>query len=217
MTTYTHALCQYILTRVYTHIHTGSTSTVNDTVSGDPLYTVPLNVLNKTAIMNVGEDDPINLCFEVHGEDGALLNLVSDACVSVNARYAEVLPDENINIVDRIYVRATDSNGVCRNISVSLDQCSASVDNVGVTEYMSAGITVRRFRNRVRLVVPNCADIDLVMWVQCVNTTFWSRTSTEENEVIFHANNIRFVIARGLDLAERSHGLLGQSFLNIYV
>ncbi len=57
-------------------------------------------------------------------------------------------------------------------------------------------------------------DIDLVMWVQCINTTFWSRTSTDENEVIFHANNIRFVIARGLDLAERSHGLLGQSFLN---
>ena len=184
--------------------------TVNDTVSGDPLFSVPLNVPDKTLIINVGENDPINLCFEVHGDDGGLFNLVSDACVSVNARYARVLPNEDINIVDAIYVRATDANGTCRNIEVSLDQCSASIDNVPVTDYMNAGITVRRFRNRVRIVVPNCADIDLVMWVSCLNTTFWSRESTDENEIIFHANNILFVIARGLNLAERSHGLLGE-------
>ncbi|XP_064387566.1 uncharacterized protein LOC135335869 isoform X2 [Halichondria panicea] len=188
--------------------------TVNDTVSGDPLFSVPLNVPDKTLIMNVGENDPINLCFEVHGDDGGLFNLVSDACVSVNARYARVIPNEDINIIDAIYVRATDANGTCRNIEVSLDQCSASIDNVTVTDYMNAGITVRRFRNRVRIVVSNCADIDLVMWVSCLNTTFWSRASTDENEIIFHANNIRFVIARGLDLAERSHGLLGQ-FWNV--
>ena len=195
---------------LYTSIHTATTSTVNDTIIGDPLYTIPLNVPDKSEIMNVGEDDPINLCFELHGDDGALLNLVSDSCVSVNARYARVRPEENINIVDRIYVRAVDSEGVCHNIEVSLDQCSASVDGVDVNEYSSAGVSVREFRERVRIVVPNCADIDLVMWVQCVDTTFWSTVSTDENEVVFNARNIRFVIARGLDLTERSHGLLGQ-------
>ncbi len=51
---------------------------------------------------------------------------------------------------------------------------------------MVAGITVRRFRNRVRIVVPNCTNIDLVMWVSCLNTTFWSRASTDENEIILH-------------------------------
>ena len=59
-----------------------------------------------------------------------------------------------------------------------------------VTDYVAAWITVRnrRFRNRVRIVVPNCADIDLVMWVSCLNTTFWSSSSTNENEIIiFHA------------------------------
>ncbi len=160
--------------------------------------------------MNVGPNDPINLCFEIHGEDNALLNLVSDACVSVNARYAMVRPMENINIVDRVYVRATGSDGICRNIEVSLNQCSAFVDNVAVNDFVSAGISVRRFRNRVRIMVPNCADIDLVMWVSCINTTFWSTLSTGELEVTFSAPNIRFTIARGLDLAERSHGLLGQ-------
>lgn len=162
--------------------------------------------------MNVGQNDPINLCFEIHGQDNAILNLVSDTCVSVNARYARVRPTEIINIVDRIYVRATDSDGVCRNIEVSLNQCSAFVDNVSVNDFSFAGISVRRFRNRVRIMVPNCADIDLVMWVSCINTTFWSRTSTEELEVTFVASNIRFTIARGLDLAERSHGLIGQYF-----
>ena len=166
---------------------------------------------DKSDIMNVNDSDPINLCFEIHGDDGALLNFVSDSCVNVNAHYARVRPVEDINIVDRIYVRAVDSDGVCRNIEVSVDQCNASVDNVNVSDYSSAGITVREFRNRVRIVVPNCADIDIVMWVQCINTTFLSTLSTSENDVFFHAPSIRFVIARGLDLAERSHGLLGQS------
>ena len=159
--------------------------------------------------MNLGEDDPINLCFEVHGEDDAYFNLVSDACVSVNAHYIRVRPEDNINIIDSIHVRAVDSNGACRNIDVSLNQCGASVDGVSVDMYNSAGISVRRFRNRVRIVVPNCQDIDLVMWVFCLNNTFWSREDENGTEITFRAEMIRFVIARGLDLAERSHGILG--------
>ena len=198
------------------HAATMAHVTVNDTVSSDPLFTVPLNVPNKSTIMNVGENDPINLCFEIHGEENAIVNLVSDACVSVNAHYARAQSSEDVNVIDRIYVRAADSSGVCRNIEVSLAQCGASVDNATVNDYTSAGITVREFRNRVRIVVPNCADIDLVMWVQCVNSSFWSTLS---NDIIFYARNIRFVIARGLDLAERSHGILGQSniFLSVRV
>ena len=178
-------------------------------MTGDPLFTVPLNVPDKSTITQVGDDDPINLCFEIHGRADALFNLVSDACVSVNARYSQVRTDENINIIDRIYVRASDTSGSCKNIEVSLNECSASIDGVSVENYMAGGISVRRYRNRVRIVVPNCQDIDLVMWVFCLNNTFWSRTSTEENEITFEAEMIRFVIARGLDLAERSHGILG--------
>ena len=159
--------------------------------------------------MNLGEDDPINLCFEVHGADDAYFNLVSDACVSVNAHYIRVRPEDNINIIDSIHVRAVDSNGTCRNIDVSLNQCGAMVDGVSVDMYNSAGISVRRFRNRVRIVVPNCQDIDLVMWVFCLNNTFWSREDENGTEITFRAEMIRFVIARGLDLAERSHGILG--------
>ena len=159
--------------------------------------------------MNLGDDDPINLCFEVHGDNDAYFNLVSDACVSVNAHYIRVRPEDNINIIDSIHVRAVGSDGNCHNIDMSLDQCGARVDGVSVDMYNSAGISVRRFRNRVRIVVPNCQDIDLVMWVFCLNYTFVSREDENGNEITFKAEVIRFVIARGLDLAERSHGILG--------
>ncbi len=196
---------------------------VNDTVSGDPLFSVPLNVPDKTSIMNIGERDPINLCFEVHGQNDVYFNLVSDACVSVNARYARVLPNEDINIVDFIHVRATDTRGDCVNIEISLapsfssNRCRVKV-NGRIGNYRFDGITVEglRFRNRVRIVVPNCAGISLVMWVSCLNTTFQSRASTDENKIIFHAINMRFTIARGLDLAERSHGLLGECVFILY-
>ena len=194
---------------------------VNDTVSGDPLFSVPLNVPDKTSIMNVGENDPINLCFEVHGEDDRLFNLVSDACISVNAHYARVLPNEDINIVDTVHVRATDTRGFCRNIEIFLapsfasDRCRVEVDGQ-YGDYEFAGITVHRLFNRVRIVVPNCAGISLIMYVSCLNTTFRSRASTDENEIMFHALNLRFTIARGLDLAERSHGLLGECVFILY-
>ena len=66
-------------------------------------------------------------------------------------------------------------------------------------------------------MVPNCQDIDLVMWVFCLNNTFWSRTSTEENEVTFDAEMLRFVIARGLNLNEHAHGILGMFKLLISI
>ena len=42
----------------------------------------------------------------------------------------------------------------------STSACSTSIDDDPVTDDM-AGITVRRFHNRVRIVVPNCADVDI--------------------------------------------------------
>ena len=51
------------------------------------------------------------------------------------------------------------------------------IEFVGILKFpwTSAVIAVRRFRNRVRIVIPICADIELVMWVSCLNTIFWSR------------------------------------------
>ncbi|XP_064387537.1 uncharacterized protein LOC135335856 isoform X6 [Halichondria panicea] len=191
---------------------------VNDTVIGDPLMTVPLYVQNKSAIMPLGEDDLIHLCFEVHGSSDAYFNLVSDDCVSVNAHYQQIAAGEDINIVDDISVRAVDSNGSCHNIEVLLDQCTATVDGVVINDmYSMNDIMVRKYPSRVRIAVPNCGSTrGLVMWVMCQTQTFWStnRTNADGTEFTFQGEAIRFVVARGLNLREESHGILGQ-FWNI--
>ena len=178
--------------------------------------TVPLYVQDKSAIMpTLGENDVVHLCFEVHGQNDTYFNLISDDCVTVNAHYERIRPNEDINIIDDIAVRAVDSDGTCHNIEVSLDQCTARVDGVVVPSqgYYSAGISVRAYPSRVRIAVPNCGSVNgLVMWVMCQSQTFWSTTETNPDgtEVTFQGDAIRFIVARGLNLRQTSHGILGK-------
>ena len=178
---------------------------VNDTVTGDPLMTVPLNVGNETRILlGLNENERVSLCYEVHGEADANFNLVSDVCVSVNAHYERVRSDVDINVIDSIGVRAVDNASQCHNIMADLNGCRAFVDGVEITtSYRMGGISVRKYPTRVRIAVPNCEDHDLVMWVFCQTGTF------ENGNMTFDAPMIRYVIARGFNLAETSHGILG--------
>lgn len=189
-----------------------ATRRVNDSIIGDPLMTVPINLRNNSAIPVLGDNAILNLCYEIHGDADTTFNLISDGCVSVNAHYEQVRPTESQNIIDAVYVRAVDSSGSCHNIAVSLSGCSASVNGVGLSSmYSRMGVSVRPYSNRVRIAVPNCADLDLVMWVICESRTFWSsQVDSDGQEVTFNAEMIKFVIARGLNLQETSHGILGQ-------
>jgi len=96
---------------------------------------------------------------------------------------------------------------VCRNIQVDLDGCSISTGHsggvmtkLGASEMFSvAGISARKTRSdRVRVSLPNCENVNLVLWVIC------------ERQPI---NMIRFQIARGINLNPTSHGLLGKCLL----
>lgn len=55
----------YLYTSMYTQ--TVNVTRVNDTIIGDPLYTVPLRVTN---LEEVGLEEDLSLCYEVHGEPG---------------------------------------------------------------------------------------------------------------------------------------------------
>ena len=175
----------------------------NDTVVlGDPRMTVPIRVRNLTSL---GIEQRLSLCYQVHGIAGQYFNLISDDCVSVNGHHvsAGVL----FNVIGSITVRAVDMTGQCRNISVSAKGCSASVDDINInTIYRARGISVRRYPNRVRIAVPNCANVDLVMWVICQNETFFGSNDAES----FTVQAIKFVITRGFNLQERSHGIIGE-------
>ena len=181
---------------------------VNDTLTGDPLMTVPIHT-NPDAQPG---DEYTSLCYEVHGEADKVFNLISDECTTVNAHYAKApiaSPNIDLNVVDAIGVVAvTLSEAECVNIRVGLDTCQATVNGADVAgTYQGDGIRVREYSNRVRIVVPNCADTDLVMWAFCRD----GRTEDPVTWEYFDFRFIRFVVTRGLNLNEESHGLMGKS------
>ena len=153
--------------------------------------------------------DTSTLCYEVHGEADKFFNLISDNCVSVNAHYAKAginNPNITLNVIDAVGIRAVSSFGSCVNIRVGLEGCTASIDGVDLSGmYRENGIAVRNYSSRVRITVPNCEDTDLVMWIFC------TRGGTEDPYTweYFSFNFLRFVVMRGLNLREESHGLLG--------
>ena len=169
----------------------------NDTVEGDPTFTVPLLTFRN-------EDH--TLCYEIHGEANRFLNLVSDICVSVNAHYVE-RPNPRpgsrrpLNIIDQIAVRATDSMGKCVNIVVNLvnGECQAMVGTQNLsnngTMFVENRLSVRSYQTMARISVPNCENVRLVMRVYC--------------ELTNGVHMIRYHINRGYNLRPTSHGLVG--------
>ena len=169
----------------------------NDTVIGDPLFTVPLNDRSGSTPGSV----PPALCFEIHGAANQTFNLVSDVCTSVNAHYAAMNIPENGNIIDVIGIRAVNNLGWCVDVRVSLaGNCTPVVSEgnrtFSTSRYRSGGISVSKHRDRVRVSVPNCDNVQLVMWVEC--------------EEVRRQNMVKFIISRGVNLRPTSHGLLGK-------
>ena len=183
------------------HVHTAR---VNDTVVGDPLYTVPLNLVNGTQTLPILSRETIpHLCYEIHGEENQHFNLVSDTCTNVNAFYVAAQSPllQGWNVISTIGVRAVNLAGDCINIEVGVEnECTPIVTMDGQTSitgprFSLAGVSVTKIRNYVRVSVPNCENIRLVMWVTCQNTSGFPM--------------VRFDIARGLNLRPTSHGLVG--------
>ncbi|CAI8024993.1 Extracellular matrix protein FRAS1, partial [Geodia barretti] len=160
---------------------------VNDTIIGDPLFTVTLP----------NEDE--FMCYEVHGYSGKYFNLVSDSCTSVNALFSQLPDNDRINLMSDIGIYTRDDDGQCIQIQISVTGCSGSVDGQALTSsYQVAGVNVRSYPNRWRVSAPNCGSTQLVMWIFCKS----------------EPDMLRFHIARGNNLDPTSHGLLAQ-FWNI--
>ena len=98
---------------------------VTDTASEGFQFTVPLT---KTNLNGIRIDGQPSLCLKIETnqkQQSGYFNLISDSCVSVNARY-----HGEHNVINQIAVRAVDNMGRCKNISVDLEGCSTSVDGV---------------------------------------------------------------------------------------
>ena len=174
---------------------------VNDTIIGDPLFAVPLQ-LSEPVDFELGDNPPdrVLLCYEIHGRANQWFNLVTDECTSVNAHYINVT--DYLNVINRIAVRAIDDNGACRQIAVDVNGCSIELDGMplNLSRYSHDGIRIRKYPQRVRILVPNCAEQSLIMWITCE-----SRDLEDRNTEL-----LRFDVMRGLNLGHRdSHGLIG--------
>ena len=167
----------------------------NDTIIGDPLYTVPLQISPEMILANP-EIANLSLCYEIHGSANGFFNLVSDQCVSITAEYRQSVIDRSLNFIGKIGVLAVDNDGDCQHIIVDGNGCAASVGSTEVTQaapYNNSGIKVRRNKRYYRIAVPNCELQDLIVWAVCEDK-----------------NALRFIIARGFNLQPTSHGLVGK-------
>ena len=182
----------------------GGVTIVNDTVIADPLLTVPIRIMNPDTI---GLDHTPFLCYEMQGRGNTYFNLISDSCVSVNAHYITVGP---FNVINQIAVRAVDNSDTCRNILVDADnECYAEMDGASIDEYAQAEVSVRVFKERVRISVPNCDNQKLVMWVICENGSL-QLSNSDSDRTVYEARMIKFVVARGFNLQPTSHGIIGK-------
>jgi hypothetical protein len=180
---------------------------VNDSISGDPVLTVPILVPEEQ--LRGIRADRLSLCYEVHGEKNRWFNLVSDECTTVNALYVALT--ERLNIIDEIAIKTVDNQNQCIDISVSIENsCRAVVNGVNVNRYSMGGVSVRTYTNRVRISVPNCHDVTLVMWVLCEEQNFFVEGDSGAFTTVAR-KNIKYLVKRGLNYGNvLSHGLIGK-------
>ena len=162
--------------------------------------------MSNEQLVALGNLSKLSLCFKVDGRADQWFNLVTDECTTVNAHYGEL--NQDLNAIDKIGMRVVDSAGQCVNIRVDVDQCMTEVNGAQLEGRYSANtVSVRRYRNRVRISVPNCNDLTLVMWVFCETRTLDDPYGGSE----VTGDMIKFVVMRGLNFGNRvAHGLLGK-------
>lgn len=194
-----------LLTRCLLFAGSAPGDDVNDTISGDPVFSVPILVSDEE--LQTIPAEKLSLCYVLHGRQNKWFNLVSDECTSISSHYTGL--GAWLNVINEIAITAIDSQNQCVNISVSVgNSCSAVVngENLETRQYSSGRVDVRTYTNRVRISVPNCNDRTLVMWVFCEHQNL-----QVSDEPVTSPNSIKFVIMRGLNYGHRmAHGLVGR-------
>lgn len=170
---------------------------------------VPI-LASDNSILNELNTTRLSLCYEIHGHNGEIYNLVTSKCVSINAHYYSLT--DYLNAMDQIGVRAIDSDGFCKNIQVDVTDCLVSVNEVAVsTHFSSGGISVNKSSNNVHISVPNCDELPLDMWISCETQTIEDPFGNGDEVT---RDMLKFTVTRGLNFGHRlSHGLLGKNII----
>ena len=182
-----------------------------DTVIGDPLLTVPINV----DVSNVSLKTPLYLCYEIHGKNDTYFNFISDECVSVNAHYITPKNINFMNIIDTVSIVAIDNSGKCHKIQVNVNQCATTYDGKPVLKnststFTHPGILIQLQKDNesnVSITVPNCADVSLEISIKCENVNVFDPFN---DTYLGEVDMIKLTVNRGYNLREYSHGILGK-------
>ena len=91
---------------------------VYDSVLSSPVFSVSLDMK--------GEEEDSNICYEVSGESGVYLNLVSDVCFSINARYEAIEEVSGYNKIEEVAITTSDAANGCSSFLISAkDDCTS--------------------------------------------------------------------------------------------
>ena len=109
---------------------------------------------------------------------------------------------ENGNIIRAIGIKTVGLRGTCHNIEVRMNKEKSVItlaDGSKISGTLNTdGIQVRTYSDRVCISVPNCDNVNLIMWVT--------------SEDVSGQSMLRFQISRGYNLAPTSHGLIGSYY-----
>ena len=161
------------------------------------MLTVPL-LLDEEVQREFGRNN-ISLCYQVHGRPGKYFSLISDACVSVNARYQRQTNSPSAMYISDVGIIGIDDNDTCVNVELNANGCAVKVNNESIENiYELNGLTVTKLTDGVRLSLPNCEFRDIVITVMCspLPTTGQPR--------------LELFLSRMLNFRATSHGLLGK-------
>ena len=126
---------------------------------GDILDMVLSNPLFSATLDMTGAEPDSHLCYEVHGENSRSLNIVSDVCFSINARYEEIEGTLN-NKIDEVAIRMSDALNNCVDILIKAgDDCTTAFVRTG-TEFESLSRRYRRNGIEIDFVV---GSIEILM------------------------------------------------------
>ena len=179
--------------------HTGlPPDVVNDTITDAPLMAVPL-IINPNELGFIDYRHLISLCYEVRGEPGDIVNLVSTKCTSISARYVDIGENFEKTIFGVLGIRTVDNAGECSNIRVNRD-CSVLYNQQTLSgDFIVNNVSVGVRSNSIRISLPNCGH-KIVITVRCL-------LLPSDNTPVMN-----ITITRNYIDQEIAHGLIGEGY-----
>ena len=177
-------------------------STAVDVVVGDPVFYVPL-LLSESSDL----EGPLGLCFQIHGEDNDIYNLLTTPCTSVNGLWTAVT--NKLNVITEISVN-TVSDDECHTVKVQLESCTVVIDGDTILNQdgnytVLGGMIVSRIDDSlVEITVDNCKE-PIVLAVECETRLVHDRETKNHVET----DMLKFSIRRPLAGRVQAHGLFG--------